>query len=174
MRSQTVAQLLATLGITKSHSRPHVSNDNPFSESQFKTLKYCPEFPRRFASYDQAIEFCSTFFHWQNFEHHHGGLGLLTPATVHHGQADAVLAARQAVLNAACAAHPERFVRKPPRPLSPPTEVWINPPADGPEPRTLESPRYTNSDLNGTVKRFLSPEGKACAQTCPGDAVGGL
>ena len=126
--------------------RPHVSNDNPFSESQFKTLKYCPEFPRRFASYDQAIEFCSTFFHRHNFEHHHGGLALLRPATVHHGQTDAVLAARQAGLNAAYAAHPERFVRKPPRPLSPPSEVWINPPADGSEPRTLELPRYTNSD----------------------------
>ena len=146
MRSQTVAQLLASLGITKSHSRPHVSNDNPFSESQFKTLKYCPQFPDRFASYDQAIDFCSTFFLWQNFEHHHWGLGLLTPATVHHGQADSVLAARQTVLDAAYAAHPDRFVRQPPQPLKLPSEVWINPPADGPEPRTLELPRYTNFD----------------------------
>ena len=146
MRSQTVAQLLAALGITKSHSRPHVSNDNPFSESQFKTLKYCPQFPDRFASYHQALDFCSTFFLWQNFDHHHWGLGLLTPATVHHGQADAVLAARQAVLDDAYAAHPDRFVRQPPQPLSLPHEVWINPPADGPEPRTLELPRYTNFD----------------------------
>ena len=92
MRSQTVAQLLATLGITKSHSRPHVSNDNPFSESQFKTLKYRPEFPDRFASIEHGLDFCGKFFHWQNHEHHHWGLGLLTPATVHHGQADAVLA----------------------------------------------------------------------------------
>jgi len=145
MRSQTVAQLLATLGITKSHSRPHVSNDNPFSESQFKTLKYCPQFPHRFASYDQALDFCSTFFHWQNCEHHHWGLGLLTPAMVHHGQADSALAARQAVLDAAYAAHPDRFVRQPPQPLKLPSQVWINPPADGPEPRTLELPRYTNS-----------------------------
>jgi len=146
MRSQTVAQLLATPGITKSHGRPHVSNDNPFSESPFKTLKYCPEFSYRFASYHQAIEFCPTFFHWQNFEHHHGGPGLLTPATVHHGQAGAVLAARQAVLDAAYAAQPRRFVRKPPRPLKLPIEVWITPPADGPEPRTLELSRYTNLD----------------------------
>jgi putative transposase len=144
MRSQTVAQLLATLGITKSHSRPHVSDDNPFSESQFKTLKYRPEFPDRFASMEHGLDFCDKFFHWQNHEHHHWGLGLLTPATVHHGQADAVLARRQAVLTAAQVAHPERFVRHPPRPLPLPREVWINPPADGPEPRMLQLPRDTN------------------------------
>ena len=144
MRSQTVAQLLATLGITKSHSRPHVSDDNPFSESQFKTLKYRPEFPDRFASIEHGLDFCGKFFHWQNHEHHHWGLGLLTPATVHYGQADTVLAARQAVLTAAHAAHPERFVRQPPRPLALPSEVWINPPADGPEPRMLQLPRDTN------------------------------
>jgi putative transposase len=146
MRSQTVAQLLATLGITKSHSRPHVSDDNPFSESQFKTLKYWPEFPDRFASIEDGMDFCGKFFHWQNHEHHHWGLGLLTPATVHYGQADAALAARQAVLTAAHAAHPERFVRQPPRPLALPGEVWINPPADGPEPRMLQLPRDTNSE----------------------------
>lgn len=144
MRSQTVAQLLATLGITKSHSRPHVSDDNPFSESQFKTLKYRPEFPDRFASIEHGLDFCGKFFHWQNHEHHHWGLGLLTPATVHHGQADAVLARRQAVLTAAYAVHPERFVRQPPRPLPLPREVWINPPAHGPEPRMLQLPRDTN------------------------------
>jgi putative transposase len=144
MRSQTVAQLLATLGITKSHSRPHVSDDNPFSESQFKTLKYRPQFPDRFASIEHGLDFCSKFFHWQNHEHHHWGLGLLTPATVHHGLADAVLAARQVVLTAAHTAHPERFVRQPPRPLALPGEVWINPPADGPEPRMLQLPRDTN------------------------------
>jgi putative transposase len=144
MRSQTVAQLLATLGITKSHSRPHVSDDNPFSESQFKTLKYRPEFPDRFASFEHALDFCGRFFRWQNDEHHHWGLGLLTPAMVHHGQAEAVLAARQTVLTAAHAAHPERFVRRPPRPLALPAEVWINPPADRPEPRTLQLPCDTN------------------------------
>jgi len=144
MRSQTVSQLLATLGITKSHSRPHVSDDNPFSESQFKTLKYQPEFPVRFASIHHGLKFCDQFFHWHNHEHHHWGLALLTPATVHHGQADAVLAARHAVLTAAYAAHPERFVRRPPRPLALPREVWINPPADGSEPRVLQLPRDTN------------------------------
>ena len=146
MRSQTVAQLLATLGITKSHSRPHVSDDNPYSESQFKTLKYRPEFPDRFGCFDHALEFCGEFFHWQNHEHHHWGLGLLTPAVVHFGQADVVLAARQAVLTAAHAAHPERFVRQPPQPLTLPREVWINPPADGPETRAIALPRYTNSE----------------------------
>jgi putative transposase len=144
MRSRTVAQLLATLGITKSHSRPHVSNDNPFSESQFKTLEYRPEFPDRFESIEHGLDFCGKFFHWRNHEHHHWGLGLLTPATVHHGQADTVLAARQAVLTAALAAHPERFVRQPPNPLPLPPEVWINPPADGLKPRILELPRDTN------------------------------
>jgi putative transposase len=144
MRSQTVAQLLATLGITKSHSRPHVCDDNPFSESQFKTLKYRPEFPDRFASFEHALDFCGKFVHWQNYEHHHWGLGLLTPAVVHFGQADAILAARQAVLDAAHTAHPERFVRRPPRPLALPAEVWINPPADQPDPRMLQVPRDTN------------------------------
>lgn len=144
MRSQTVAQLMATLGITKSHSRPHVSDDNPFSESQFKTLKYRPEFPGRFASIEDGLDFCDKFFHWQNNEHHHWGLGLLTPATVHHGQAEAALAARQTVLTAAYAAHPERFVGQPPQPLTLPSKVWINPPADGPEPRMLQLPRDTN------------------------------
>ena len=86
MRSQTVAQLLATLGITKSHSRPHVSDDNPYSESQFKTMKYCPEFPDRFASHEHGLDFSGTFLHWHNHEHHHWGLGLLTPAMVHFGQ----------------------------------------------------------------------------------------
>ncbi len=144
MRSQTVAQLLATLGITKSHSRPHVSDDNPFSESQFKTLKYRPEFPDRFISIEDGLGFCGKFVHWQNHEHHHWGLGLLTPAMVHFGQAEAVLAARQTVLTAAYAVHPERFVCQAPRPLALPSKVWINPPADGPEPRMLQLSRDTN------------------------------
>ena len=164
MRSQTVAQLLATLGITKSHSRPHVSDDNPFSESQFKTLKYRPEFPDRFASIEHGLDFCGKFFHWQNHEHHHWGLGLLTPATVHHGQADAALAARQVVLTAAHAAHPERFVGQPPRPLALPSEVWINPPADGPEPRMLQLPRDTNCVPTGPFRgeSVSSPALRAC------------
>jgi len=143
MRSQTVAQLLATLGVTKSHSRPHVSNDNPYSESQFKTLKYRPEFPDRFVSYEHGLTFCRDFFDWHNLHHHHWGLGLLTPAVVHHGQAQDILNRRQIVLDAAHADHPERFVRRPPQPLPLPEKVWINPPADGTEPRTLLLPCYT-------------------------------
>jgi len=140
MRSQTVAQLLATLGITKSHGRPHVSDDNPYSESQFKTMKYRPEFPDRFASHEHGLGFCRDFFHWHNHEHHHWGLGLLTPAMVHYGQAPHALNFRQTILDRAYAAHPERFVCRPPRPLPLPGEVWINPPADRPEPRVLNLP----------------------------------
>jgi len=129
MTSKPVAFLLADLGITKSHSRPHVSNDNPYSEAQFKTLKYCPEFPGRFASIEAARAFCQPFFRWYNAEHRHSGIGMLTPETVHYGQAEAVHARRTQVLLAAYAAHPERFVRKPPTPPDLPTAAWINPPA---------------------------------------------
>ena len=128
MASQTVAQLLAALGVTKSHSRPHVSNDNPFSESQFKTLKYRPEFPDRFGSQQHAHGFCTSFFDWYNDHHYHSGIGLLTPAMLHYGQAPQVLDVRRQTLAKAYAAHPERFVRQPPRPLATPTAVWINPP----------------------------------------------
>ena len=128
MTSKPVAFLLADLGITKTHSRPSVSNDNPFSEAQFKTMKYRPEFPDAFASCEGARAFCHPFFTWYNTAHHHAGLGLLTPATVHYGQADAVRAHRQIVLTTAYAAHPERFVRQPPAPPTLPTAVWINPP----------------------------------------------
>jgi putative transposase len=128
MTSHTVAQLMATLGVTKSHSRPHVSNDNPFSESQFKTLKYRPEFPDRFGCQEDAHGFCQGFFHWYNEEHYHSGIGMLTPASVHYGQAAKILEVRQQVLAAAYAKHPERFVNKPPAPLALPQAVWINPP----------------------------------------------
>ena len=138
MKSHGVAQLLATLGVTKSHSRPHVSNDNPFSESQFKTLKYRPEFPDRFGSQQHARDFCGGFFPWYNDEHYHGGLGLLTPAMVHYGQAETVLAARGQVLDTAYTAHPERFVKGPPSPGSLPSEVWINPPTTNPGNRREE------------------------------------
>jgi putative transposase len=128
MTSHTVAQLMATLGVTKSHSRPHVSNDNPFSESQFKTLKYRPEFPERFGCQEDAHGFCQSFFHWYNEEHYHSGIGMLTPASVHYGRAAQILDARRQVLAAAYAKHPERFVNKPPTPLALPEAVWINPP----------------------------------------------
>jgi len=128
MRSKPVALLLADLGVTKTHSRPHVSNDNPFSEAQFKTLKYCPQFPARFGSIEDARAFGQVFFPWYNQQHRHSGLGLLTPAVVHFDQAVTVRAQRQQVLAAAFAAHPERFVNGPPHPAALPTAVWINPP----------------------------------------------
>ena len=128
MTSKPVALLLADLGVTKTHSRPHVSDDNPFSESQFKTLKYRPGFPDRFGSKEHARSFCRQFFPWYNTEHHHSGLGLLTPEVVHTQRAEQVRNLRQHTLDAAFAAHPERFVWKPPQPPALPTEVWINPP----------------------------------------------
>jgi putative transposase len=129
MKSQGVAMLLGSLGITKTHSRPHVSNDNPYSEAQFKTIKYCPEFPDRFGSYEDALGFCQRFFGYYNHEHRHSGLGLMTPSAVHHGLAGQITAARQDTLLAAYARHPERFVRKAPRPPILPEAAWINPPA---------------------------------------------
>ena len=129
MTSKTVALLLATLGVTKSHSRPHVSNDNPYSESQLKTMKYRPDYPDRFGSIQDARAWARPFFQWYSHEHHHSGLGLLTPATVHYGQAQVVIDQRQQVLQAAYAAHPERFDRGKPKPPSLPTEVWINKPS---------------------------------------------
>jgi putative transposase len=129
MTSHNVAQLLATLGVTKSHSRPHVSNDNPFSESQFKTLKYRGDFPDRFASHEHGLGFCRDFFAWYNDQHYHSGIGLLTPAMLHYGQARQVIESRAEVLQVAYAKHPERFVQGCPRPQSLPETVWINPPA---------------------------------------------
>lgn len=128
MRSKPVAFLLADLGVTKTHSRPHVSDDNPYSESQFRTMKYRPEFPDRFGSIQDARAFCQQFFPWYNDEHHHSGIGLLTPATLHFGLADQALQNRQQVLSAAYRQHPERFVRKHPKPFEVPKEVWINKP----------------------------------------------
>jgi len=129
MTSKPVALLLADLGITKSHSRPHVSDDNPYSEAQFKTLKYRPGFPDRFGSIEDARAFCQGFFAWYNGEHRHSGIAMFTPADVHHGRADQLLEVRAGVLAGAYAAHPERFVKGPPRPESVPAEVWINRPA---------------------------------------------
>jgi putative transposase len=137
MTSKPVAFLLADLGVTKTHSRPHVSNDNPYSEAQFKTLKYRPGFPACFASIEEARTFCQDFFRWYNADHRHAGIGLLPPEVVHYGQAQAAYDARCQVLAAAHAAHPERFVRQAPRPPQLPTAAWINPPkpaTDSPSP----------------------------------------
>jgi putative transposase len=130
MQSKLVAQMLADLGVTKTHSRPHVSNDNPFSEAQFKTLKYRPDFPERFGCVEHARAHCVDFFGWYNDEHYHSGVGLFTPADVHHGRADAVADSRATVLAAAHAAHPERFTRGAPKRPAVPTEVWINKPKE--------------------------------------------
>jgi putative transposase len=137
MTSKPVALLLADLGVTKTHSRPHVSNDNPFSEAHFKTLKYRPGFPERFGTLDDARRHCADFFDWYNAEHHHSGLAMLTPHDVHHGLADQRTAQRAAVLAAAHLAHPERFVRGAPVLHVPPREVWINAP---PRPRATTTP----------------------------------
>jgi putative transposase len=128
MTSKPVALLLADLGVTKTHSRPHVSNDNPYSEAQFKTLKYRPDFPERFGSLQDARAHCTDFFPWYNTVHRHSGLGLHTPHDVHFALAAARNVQRALVLAAAYANTPERFVRRPPTPAPLPTAAWINPP----------------------------------------------
>jgi len=130
MIAKPVAHLLADLGVTKSHSRPHVSNDNPYSESHFRTLKYRPDFPKTFGSFEDAHDHCGRFFAWYNDDHRHSGIGFHTPADVHYGRAELVRERRGRVLNLAYAAHPERFVRKPPTPPELPTVAWINRPEE--------------------------------------------
>jgi putative transposase len=142
MTSNTVSGLLALLGIDQSHSRPHVSNDNPYSEAQFKTLKYCPAFPERFGSIEDANVFCTQFFNYYNTQHRHSGIAIHTPASVHDGTAVKIHARRVATLNAAFLAHPERFRGRRPYPPQLPTRVWINQP-----PTTLKtdtSPQTTH------------------------------
>ena len=130
MASKPVALLLADLGVTKSHSRPHCSNDNPYSEAHFKTLKYRPEFPGRFGSIEDGRAFCQRFFHWYNHQHRHSGLGFHTPANVHFSHADGIQVERERVLRAAYVAHPERFVRQAPVPPPLPGPAWINKPVE--------------------------------------------
>lgn len=129
MRSRPVAFLLADLGVTKSHSRPHTSNDNPFSEAAFKTMKYRPTFPGRFGCIEDARSFCRTFFDWYNTQHRHSGIAMMTPEMVHYGRAEIVREGRAKVLAEAFNAHPERFVRGMPDPKAVPAAVWINSPA---------------------------------------------
>jgi putative transposase len=147
MTSKPVALLLSDLGVIKSHSRPYVSDDNPFSEAQFKTLKYRPDFPDHFGSIQQARSFCQVFFPWYNTEHHHSGIGLLTPHDVHYGLADQRVANRARVLATAYAAHPERFVGGLPQPPARPTAVWINPP------KPLPTDCGEHTDLAGSPQR---------------------
>jgi putative transposase len=136
MTSKPVAFLLADLGVTKTHSRPHVSNDNPFSEAQFKTLKYRPDFPDSFGCIQDARGFCGDFFRWFNDEHHHSGIALLTPADVHYGRAGERLASRADVLRRAQLARPERFPHGTPRPGELMPAVWINKPDEQTIPTT--------------------------------------
>ena len=128
--SKTLKQMMIDLGVKRSHSRPRISNDNPFSESNFHTVKSRPDYPNRFGCYEDASSFCRSTFDWYNQEHHHSGIAMLTPAQVHYGHAAQVLAERQRVLDAAYAAHPERFVNGSPRVPPLPQAVWINPPED--------------------------------------------
>jgi putative transposase len=128
MRSKPVAHLLSDLGVTKTHSRPYTSNDNPYSESQFRTLKYCPEFPERFGSIQDSRSFCCPFFTWYNNEHKHSGISLLTPADMHYGQAEEVISSRNHVLEQAYLSKPHRFKYKKPEHPPVPTEAWINKP----------------------------------------------
>lgn len=129
MTSKPVALLLADLGVTKSHSRPYVSNDNPYSESQFKTMKYRPDFPKRFGCIEDARSFCQGFFDWYNTEHYHSGIGFLTPEDVHYGRAEQIIKEREKVLKVAFERHPNRFKGKVPKPMALPKAVWINKPS---------------------------------------------
>ena len=133
--AKNLIDLYRELGVQPSHSRPHVSDDNPYSEAQFKTFKYSPGYPDRFPDYEHAHAHCRRFLPWYNHEHRHSGIAFLTPADVHYGRVDAVLAVHAAALHAAFAAHPERFVRGLPTPRRPPAAVYINPP----RPPTRES-----------------------------------
>jgi len=128
MTSKPVAFLLADMGVTKTHSRPHVSNDNPYSEAQFKTLKYRPDFPGRFGSIQDARVFCQAFFTWYNHQHRHSGIAMMTPESVHCGRTDQIVAVRQRTLTDAYNRNPERFVRKQPVHEPMPKAAWINPP----------------------------------------------
>jgi putative transposase len=148
MTSKPVALLMADLGVTKTHSRPHVSNDNPFSESHFKTMKYRPDYPDYFGSIQDARAWAEAFFQWYNHQHHHNSLVLLTPAVVHFGKAEQFQEKRQQVLQAAFTRHPERFVRGAPRAGKLPSAVWINPPKAKPEAeRFLVEPLHKQSAL---------------------------
>ena len=128
MRSKPVAALLIDLEVAKTHSRPHVSDDNPYSEAQFKTLKYRPDFPERFGSIEDARVHCQQFFRWYKHEHRHGGIGLMTPAAVHDGTAATITARRAITLDAAFTENPIRFKGRAPTPPELPTAAWINPP----------------------------------------------
>jgi len=153
MTSKAVAFFLAGLGVTKTHSRPYVSNDNPYSESQFKTMKYRPEFPERFGCYQDAHRFCAEFFPWYNHEHHHSGLGYLTPYEVHYGLVQKRREQRTMVLQHAYERHPQRFVRGLPKPALLPTAAWINKPK---EISRIESAEVVNAAMTDIDEKTAS------------------
>lgn len=153
MKSKPVAFLLADLGVTKTHSRPHVSDDNPFSEAQFKTLKYRPDFPKDFGCMQDARAHCVDFFAWYNEEHHHSGLAMLTPMDVHHGLVEQRIAARQAIMDAAFDAHPERFPGGRPVVRRPPEAVWINQPRMADKPPCAGTGRASGVDADVKAER---------------------
>jgi len=152
MTSKPVAFLLADLGVTKTHNRPYTSTDNPYSEAQFKTLKYRPGFPARFDSIEAAREFCRRFFGWYHHDHRHSGIGLMSPATVHDGLAEQAHAARAEVLDAAYAATPEQFVRRPPRPPALPSGAWINKPVSVVAQSPIRTTNRSRSSRRGPQK----------------------
>ena len=162
MKAKLTAQLLADLGVVKSHSRPYVSDDNPFSESQFKTLKYRPDFPENFGSQEDARSFLAKFFDWYNNEHRHSGINMMTPAAVHDGTAEALLMQRQAVMLQAFEAHPERFVAGPPVLKAMPEAVWINPPKPEAERKHEKEPENRHDE-------DIVEHDRACYKTMPGE-----
>ena len=161
MRSKTVAELLVDLAITKSHSRPHVSDDNPYSEAQFKTLKYRPEFPARFGCIEDARAYCRAFFRWYNQEHRHCGIGFMTPHNLHYGNAGAIQITRQTALDAAFLAHPGRFKQTKPHPPALPTAAWINPPKEGEPHRAHAIALHSKFMTNGGAKSLTRSAGAA-------------
>jgi putative transposase len=163
MTAKPVALLMSDLGVTKSHSRPHVADDNPYSEAYFRTLKYAPSYPDRFGALLDARQWSHDFLTWYNQEHHHSGLALLTPADVHYGRAAAKLAQRQIILQQAYAAHPERFVQGQPLPASLPNALWINRPAS---PTPLAEPDVS------PILTTADTEDRATLESDPSAAVG--
>lgn len=174
MIAKPVALLMADLGVLKSHSRPHVSNDNPFSEAQFKTMKYRPDYPDRFGSQVDARTWAQTFFPWYNNEHHHSGIGFMTPATVHYGDASRLFAHRQQTLSTAYAAHPERFVKGQSIPPALPPAVWINPPKPAAQPAVAVAAvdPVGNSQRSGELSTSPSPPfQKGAMIVCPDSSI---
>lgn len=169
MKSKPVALMLADLGVTKTHSRPHVSDDNPYSESQFKTLKYRPDFPDRFGSIQDARAFCQGFFPWYNCEHRHSGIGLLTPEMVHYGMAKAVVDQRRVVLASAFEAHPERFVSGLPTPPPLPEAAWINKPKGQSEQivfaEKISNPRMLGYEPGGDNRSWPDTDAESSSQS---------